>query len=84
MAKVPNVNVEIRAIFMMFSAEIFGLSGLNISFVKTPAAMLSVVLTELAVANIIEPRMSPNNPSGKTSLLQISLDPIEIERSLFS
>ena len=38
------------------------------SLVKTPAEILSVALSELAVAKIMPPSISPSSPEGMASL----------------
>src|SRR5690606_1171014 len=66
MVPTPNSKVERRAMNIKCLSEELGLMGLYTSLVSTAAARLREVLTELAVAKIIPPNISPIIPTGNT------------------
>ena len=68
MASTPKAIVDQRATRMSPRSEVEGERRLKMSFVKTPAEMLSVALSELAVAKIMPPSISPSSPEGMASL----------------
>ena len=64
MASTPKPSVEMRATFISVVSPAAGRRRLKISLVKTPAEMFSVAFSELAVAKIMPPSMSPSMPAG--------------------
>lgn len=67
-ASTPKPMVDQRAIRISPFSEVEGERRLKMSLVKTPAEMLSVALSELAVAKIMPPSIRLSRPEGIASL----------------
>src|SRR5690606_28266108 len=75
MVRIPNTITAPFATNINCFGLVLGRTDLYKSLVKTAAARLSVVFTELAVANTIPPSIRPISPLGSTSLHIIKYAP---------